>query len=331
MNVSFKPAWTAVFLALAVSPASAIEFAWYQQRAPGNASGEMRLENLVEGALEIDTPGLRMEYGILRIGDVAIVTLAETSGPSTKDVQHRELVVVASQGDRPKTRVSFQLAMPAQANPTGSELAAANSGSGRSTTSGMSPETDPAGRTGQPQATAENPSRSVHASTANSGAGAAARESEASSADTAGIRVRTQDSAFLPAASNPSPGIAGPDELAGITRRPSPGGPDCPVLVLRPGSLRENVGRLVRECGARLGRWHTSSSAEWLVDWKVPAQELLTRNNADGLPGLLRLLEDRYRLAGVPDLDRPGVIDFYRLRMDSSPSGHANTSYPNTQ
>lgn len=63
-----------------------------------------------------------------------------------------------------------------------------------------------------------------------------------------------------------------------------------------------------------------SSSPEWLVDWKVPAPELLTRSNAHGLAGLLDLFEMRFQLAGVPDVDRPDVIDFYRLRIDPGES-----------
>lgn len=306
MSISRNRLFVAV-LALAISaPAAAVSIAWYEQRAPGNASGEIRIEDLEEGALRIDTPGRRLEYGIVRVDDVAVVILTE---PANKASKPGNLVVVATQEGR-VARASFPMALPAQANSAGPELAAANAGSERFTTSGMSPETDPAGRTRQLPEIAVSPARSGTVPSADYGA---------LSADTAGNGIRTQDPAYLPAASNPSPGSAGPEELTGIATAPSPRGTDCPVLVLRPGSLRENVGRLVRECGARLGRWHTSSSAEWLVDWKVPAQELLTRNNADGLPGLLRLLEERYRLAGVPDVDRPGVIDFYRLQMDTSP------------
>lgn len=329
MNISRKRLWAAVLALMVSAPAAAVSIAWYEQRAAGNASGEIRLEDLSEGELRIDIPGRSIEFGIVRTGDVAIVTLADP-GQVSRDGKSQDLVVVASQVDV-TTRVSFPLAMPAQTKLAGPDRYAANAGSDRSTTSGMSPETDPAGRTGQPPATDVNPVRSGAASSADSGAGAVARESGVLSADNAGSRTRPMDPSVLPAASNPSPGIAEPEVLAGIAPRLSHGDPTCPVLVLRPGSLRENIGRLVRECGARLGRWHTSSSAEWLVDWKVPAQELLTRDNADGLPGLLRLLEERYRLAGVPDADRPGVIDFYRLRMDEIPSGRTNAANPKTQ
>ena len=170
-----------------------------------------------------------------------------------------------------------------------------------------------------PEQAAANPVRPATASSAES-VNDASRETETVRAEASGTTVRPPAPVVLPAASDPSPD-------------PAAGGADCRVLLLRPGSLRLNVQRLVRECGARMGRWNTAESAEWLVDWKVPADDLLHRNNRNGLKGLLDLLEAHYRLAGVPDSARPGTIDFYRLRMDPYPPGRADADNPdpNTQ
>ncbi len=170
-----------------------------------------------------------------------------------------------------------------------------------------------------PEQAAANPVRPATASSAES-VNDASRETGTVRAEASGTTVRPPAPVVLPAASDPSPD-------------PAAGGADCRVLLLRPGSLRLNVQRLVRECGARMGRWNTAESAEWLVDWKVPADDLLHRNNRNGLKGLLDLLEAHYRLAGVPDSARPGTIDFYRLRMDPYPPGRADADNPdpNTQ
>ena len=277
---------TAAALALAMSsPAVAVEIEWYEQSAPGQVDGQVRLSGLAEGELEFDTPGRRLEIGIMRIDDVAVVILADPSGRAGKSSAPGNLVVVASQGSK-SVHASFPLAMPAQANPAGPKKVAADVGSGRSTTTGLSLVTDSSVPADQLPETAAKP-------------------------------VRPPAPVILPTASNPLPD-------------PAAGGADCRVLLLRPGSLRLNVQRLVRECGARMGRWNTAESAEWLVDWKVPADELLHRNNGNGLEGLLDLLEARYRLAGVADTASPGVIHFYRLRMDPYPSGRADANHSNT-
>lgn len=89
-------------------PAGAIEISWYEQKEPGHANGEIRLTGLGDGDLVVDTPGRRLEIGIKRLGDVAVVRLSERSGTVSKA---GELVVVATQGTR-TVRASFPLAMP---------------------------------------------------------------------------------------------------------------------------------------------------------------------------------------------------------------------------
>ena len=252
-------------------PLVAMEFSWYQQRAAGHVSGELRLKNLAMEDLRISTPGRFLEYGIVRLGDRALVTLDEPIGSGRGQIgKTEELLVVATQGAR-----SVQARFRLTAAPDSHQA--------------VQPDPGPV-----------------------------------STPDPAISTSRSQIPGILPAAAAPAPApngnfrgeSTGLPDAAGIGPVPSARHAVCRVLLLRQGTLRENVGRLVRECGARLGRWHTSSSPEWLVDWKVPAPELLTRRNTHGLAGLLDLLEKRFQLAGVPDVDRPDVIDFYRLRID---------------
>ncbi len=86
-------------------PVPALEIAWYQQREAGQVAGELRLRNLTDAPLTITTPGWDLEYGIVRIGPVAIVTL--TSRPGGSDAAG-PLVVVASQGSH-RLRATFPL------------------------------------------------------------------------------------------------------------------------------------------------------------------------------------------------------------------------------
>ena len=312
---NIRTASAAVALLLAALEASAVTISWYEQRAPGHAAGEVRISDLGEGGFEFETPGRDLEVGIARHGDIAVVILDDRGRPAKPGT----LLLVARQGER-TVRATYPLAMPAQAkptNPTVPEHAAANAGGGMSAASGPAPETEPAGRTIRLPETAANHVRPATASSAESVTGAA-RENGTVLAEASGTTVRPPASAILPAASNPSPD-------------PAAVGADCRVLLLRPGSLRLNVQRLVRECGARMGRWNTSESAEFLVDWKVPADELLHRNNRNGLKGLLDLLEAHYRLAGVPDAARPGTIDFYRMRLVPYPPGRADADNPDSK
>ena len=89
-------------------PAGAIEISWYEQEEPGHADGEIRLTGLGDGDLVVDIPGRRLEMGIKRLGDVAVVRLSERAGTGSKA---GDLVVVATQGTR-TVRASFPLAMP---------------------------------------------------------------------------------------------------------------------------------------------------------------------------------------------------------------------------
>ncbi len=289
---------SAAALMLTALDASAVTISWYEQRAPGHAAGEVRITELAEGEFEFETPGRGLEVGIARHGDIAVVILDDGGRPAKSG----SLLLVARQGGR-TVRAAYPLAMPAQAEPTDPVRAASDAAGGVSAASGQSPTTARVAGT--------------------------APETGAATIGAAGAAVRPGTPVLLPAAAAPSPdgegrkGGTGLPDLAAAVPGLSPGNTACRVLLLRTGSLRDNLGRLVRECGARMGRWNTSSSPEWLVDWKVPAPELLARDNGEGLPGLLRLLEERFGLAGVPDPDRPDAIDFYRLRTDPYPSGRA--------
>ena len=87
--------------------------------------------------------------------------------------------------------------------------------------------------------------------------------------------------------------------------------PVCPYLIVRQGSLMENVKRLTAHCGHRLGIWHPGNSQD-LVDWVVEVTRLLENNQ--GAAGLLDMLKQDYGLLGVmrsEGSDR--YIDYYEL------------------
>ena len=129
---------------VAPGPTAAIDIDWYEQAEPGHAAGVIRLGGLVDGVLEISTPGRRMEFGIRRTGDVAIVRITELPGRSAPDGDARqELVVVARQGTV-NTRAIYQLAMPEPVEPEPLPVSAA-------------PPPGPATRPGPSAASAEEP------------------------------------------------------------------------------------------------------------------------------------------------------------------------------
>ena len=85
--------------------------------------------------------------------------------------------------------------------------------------------------------------------------------------------------------------------------------PVCPHLIVRKGSLMENVKRLTAHCGHRLGTWYPGNSED-LVDWVVETGRLLENNQ--GAAGLLDMLKEDYGLLGVmrsEGSDR--FIDYY--------------------
>ena len=87
--------------------------------------------------------------------------------------------------------------------------------------------------------------------------------------------------------------------------------PVCPNLLVREGSLMENVKRLTAHCGHRLGTWYPGNSQD-LVDWVVEVARLLENNQ--GAAGLLNILKQDYGLLGVmrsEGSDR--YIDYYEL------------------
>ncbi len=279
-----NPGWwnttrVAVVLALAFPlPAATIEVVWYQQRVPGSASGEMRLEGLAEGDLVIETPGRRMEFGILRIGDVAIVNLAEPAGQPPRQAHARELVVVARQGGA-NTRAIFQLAMPA------------------------------------PNSVATLPEVPVPASPAPSGVvrpvpvpGSISSPVPVPAPSAARADHPVPAGGRLPAPERTS--RPGPVKLASLD--PKPALLTCPVIAIRPGSLRTNIERLLGECGAHMGDWITGGEdGKTLKDWIVRDPRILAGENRKGLAGLLDILYAEYRLQGLPSADA-AAIDIYR-------------------
>ena len=83
----------------------------------------------------------------------------------------------------------------------------------------------------------------------------------------------------------------------------------CPYLVVRKGSLMENVERLTAQCGHRLGSWYPGNSED-LVDWIVKRDK--HTKNSEGVNGLLAMLEKEYNLTGVMRTDgKDKYIDFY--------------------
>ena len=272
MNFPLKAALTVLVLASAFpASAAALEFSWYEQRAPGDASGEIRLEGLGEEDLRIDTPGRRMEIGIVRTGDVAIVNLAEPAGSSAPEGDARQdLVVVVTQGTA-NARAIYQLVMPAQEEPKPPAAAASS-------------PPDPAG-----------PEIPVV-------------EQQQAAADVA-LQVPNGPAPSKIAPVPQVPAVAslepGPSKSAGPLV--------CPVIAIRPGSLKSNIERLLVECGTRLGEWITGGEdRKYLKDWIVREPRVLAERNREGLHGLIELLYAEYRLQGLPSPDA-SAIDIYRI------------------
>lgn len=272
------PALVAMLSCCAPPAPAAIGIEWYEQRTPGRADGELRLGGLGEGELAFSTPGRRMETGIKRIGDVAVVILAEPAEPPIGEIREirdtrnigdagpRTLVVVAGQGDRPRVRASFPLAPP---EPVLRETPAA-----------------PA---------APIPDRHAAAPPA---VGAVQKEQEEpKKQEKRKVRERKEKTEERAPAvvARPAAPVARPDAP-----------PVCPRLVIPRGSLRATAARLLAECGHRLGRWHPGD-ADTLVDFEV-TETRIARNDG-GIGGLLALLGE-YGLVGVV---RPGtdVVDLF--------------------
>ena len=86
--------------------------------------------------------------------------------------------------------------------------------------------------------------------------------------------------------------------------------PVCPNLIVRKGSLMENVKRLTAHCGHRLGTWYPGNSED-LVDWVVEVTRLLENNQ--GAAGLLNMLKEDYRLLGVMRSEGSDRYIYYEL------------------
>lgn len=88
----------------------------------------------------------------------------------------------------------------------------------------------------------------------------------------------------------------------------------CPVLTIRPGSLKGNINRLLNECDANMGEWVTYGGHLGVyTDWVVHDPEVLAENNSQGLEGLLEQLEHHYGLKGVRHPRLPHTIDVYKI------------------
>ena len=98
------------------------------------------------------------------------------------------------------------------------------------------------------------------------------------------------------------------EEGPGEGGSPDGGGP-CSTIRIEAGSLRVNAGRLLEECGYRLGRWTLGDGVE-VEDLIIPvAYEVRVEGR---LWGLLAFLEEAYHVRGrVRELD--GAVDFEPL------------------
>ena len=111
-------------------------------------------------------------------------------------------------------------------------------------------------------------------------------------------------------------GHAHPRVAGGEIAVPSGSAPEdaCPVLTVRPGSLRSSVQRLLKECGSGMGQWVTRGGRLGVyTDWIVRDPEILAVDNRRGLEGLLEQLESRYGLKGVRHPRLPHTIDIYKI------------------
>ena len=300
MNSCCMKSWLAVFLALAMTPAAAIEVAWYQQRAPGNASGELRLENLAVGDLEIETPGRRMEHGILRIGDVAIVNLAEPAGRPPRQAHAGELVVVVRQGGA-NTRAIFQLAMPEPDSVPPSHTSAA-------------PAVPVSAGAANPVNVPDSPPSPDRASASSAADNQAApRPAEGSAPFPKANPPRNQPAPEIKEQPDVPADLSGDGTVQVASLSSNPAAPlVCPVIAIRPGSLKTNIERLLGDCGARMGDWITGGEdGKTLKDWIVRDPRILAGENREGLAGLLDILYAEYRLQGLPSADA-AAIDIYR-------------------
>lgn len=90
---------------------------------------------------------------------------------------------------------------------------------------------------------------------------------------------------------------------------------ECPVLAVKPGSLKENVSRLLNECAADLGEWVTYGGHKGVyTDWIVHDPTVLLEANSAGLAGLLDQLEIHYGLKGVRHPRLAHTIDIYKIK-----------------
>ena len=102
-----------ILLCLSIS-VQALDIAWFEQRTPGRAEGELMVVNLKEGELWVETPSHPLEIGIVRFGDQARVILSEFDA-NEQEIQyggsHDTLNVQIHQGNG-SANATFKLEMP---------------------------------------------------------------------------------------------------------------------------------------------------------------------------------------------------------------------------
>lgn len=259
----------AVFLGMILFNAScsaqALEIAWFEQRNPGSAEGELRIANLGDGDLDIRTPGHDLEVGIARYGNRAVVTLSQrrSAMPEMPDGKHqhpKNLTVTARQGQE-SVRADFWIAMPAPAK--------------------------------QPDASSAKPAEAM-------------------------INFKQPDKkalTVLSASAHAGAAATAAKPVAGNAPAAEPVDNSCPVLAVKPGSLKNNVNRLINLCGAYMGEWITPGEQPgFYTDWIVRDPVVLTDSNTRGLGGLLAQLEQRYGLKGVRHPRLPHTFDIYKIQ-----------------
>ncbi len=130
-------------------------------------------------------------------------------------------------------------------------------------------------------------------------------------------RDKSSEGKLSPAVSNlgndpVSPASLGMADEPERTRQPSDD--SCPTIVIRPGSLKRNIQRLLGECGANLGEWVTRGEhLGFYTDWIVDDPVVLSSHNDRGLEGLLTELKQHYGLQGVRHPRLPHTVNIYKI------------------
>ena len=248
----------------------AVQVVRYAQQTAGSATGELFVEELSAGPLKVRTPSHPgLHIGIKRMGDRSLIRLVAAGPP----VGVAELKVVLKQGD---SEIPFRIPLAVEKR---------KSPPGPGSVPVLRKPQEP-GDMVQAVPAAERQAKPVTAS-------AAPALTTPGQARKATEPKHTREKATVTA----------------MTEKQEKIEPVCPYLVVRKGSLMENVERLIAQCGYRMGTWYPGNSED-LVDWIVKRDK--HTKNSEGVTGLLAMLEREYNLTGVMRTDgKDKYIDFY--------------------